>query len=237
MVNLSNKVLRKELKINGLNHSNKVSGKDFTVYREYEFEGKKINIISFDDKRFYLELDGKKRCYIRLNQYLLALPYVKDSNEETLTFHDAFLYRMKDAESFDVRIDGIIQCGNCLVIDNRILAICHQARTYFLVVVNDNLVILPTLNVEQALRLLKLRESDMKRLVIKDADGGWSIQNGLILNPRTLEVPGLLNQVFNDKKFDKYLKTQLAFRNLRKLLQDCAEEKHHHICYVCSNGL
>jgi len=167
------------------------SGSNFKVYKELDLYGKKVNIIDFGNDKYAIE-ETRQIYYLELGEYVLSLGTHHDT-PNTIDLRYSTLYRTKDGKSFPVELSGHFYSGCVVVIDKKMIAVCSpKIETQFIIVINDELRLIPTLIAEQIIRNFKLNKKHLKSLMGMFAQKGWKIQNEIAINPDTLDVPSFL---------------------------------------------
>lgn len=191
MVQLSSEALkafvRKELK----NWKNVIRRDSYTIYKEVDYNGLVLNIISFNDKTFVTHKVVCKIHYIEFGKYLIAVKETVIDNEVYLDFNTTIVYSAKNGDVVDDHhkiVPGNIKINNVVVLNHNILAVCSNTIPAFYAVVNGMLQELPALTVEYLLAFAWMTEKEQLSMVNFSPSRTWYPQNGLLLDEINLST-------------------------------------------------
>lgn len=239
----------------------------YRILKNVSMDGVVFNIISFDKKgKYMLEQQGYKTQYIEVGEYLISAQSSCRSEEETVNFDDVFIYRIADGELFidgkqigepvnrevqtpetpknepqieEGTVLGKYPIQNILVVDSNMIIVCEKNALKFFIIINEKLCRISSHIAEQLWRLSKLTLVQKKRLVERYPEAGWEIHNGLIINPNTLSVPGILD-ILCWKKTSPMLKATLFSVDFSYVFQYMFSRRpiyqKHGVRYISSSG-
>lgn len=191
MENITKDVLRSIVKNNARRSETITQGKKFKVFKNYVVNGQTVNILAFNKGEVAFEkADGKVR-YIELNDYLISAPSARGM-PDYIDFYRLVVYDMTTGESAQAEIPMLFHAGGIVIIDEKLIAACSKSIPRFFAVIEGKLRELPAATAEQIIRLLPLPRLSFERLK-KFFGEEWPFQNGIFINPQTLDVPSSLH--------------------------------------------
>ncbi len=232
-----NQTMLEQLVKEGLNRSHAAIRRDkYLILKEVRMCGNVFNIIRFGNERYIPEpLNGAKRCYVDLGEYLLSAGH----KNNVLDLTSAALYKTADGTTCRIDISEIGSCniGSVVVLDGKIVAVCGKCFPRFFAVVDDVLCELPPSSALNILLQKPYTAAQLKSLQNYYSEAGWEMHGGILINPDTLDVPTRLHLYFwhNCRKGIKAkmrdpLKFSLLFRALKRTDKDISG-----ICYINSD--
>ena len=177
------------LEINNAASLKPFKGERFKVYRNLkESKGGLKDVIEFENGKYHM-IDARKNHYIELGEYLITFGS-HHGEENYLDMKYSHLYRIRDGKEFPVSVSGTFYSGCLVVLDKKMIAICNKTtHPQFLIVMNNDLLLIPCLTAEQIIRNFVLNEMHINSLVKMFPENGWKNINNIPINPETLDVP------------------------------------------------
>lgn len=179
--------VRKELG----NWKNVIKRDNYTIYKEVNYNGLVVNIISFNNKNFVTEKADKKKHYIEFGKYLISVKEMIVDKEVYLDFNTTIIYDAKTGNIVDDRhhiVPGNIKINNVVVLNHNILAVCSNTIPVFYAVVNGILQEIPALTVEHLLSITWMTEKEQLAIVAFSPARTWYPQNGLLIDEINLST-------------------------------------------------
>ncbi len=184
----------------------------YKVYMQSTCRKSLINILAFDPPimhkggiLFADELDlcpilvaepcnGKSR-FIDIGSYVISLQSPKD-NENSVDFATLRLYDKSDGSvwnaSKEVADLGSVYAGRLLVLEDRLFVVCNKGCPTFFAVIGKALKKIAPVMAEQIMRNFVLDWYLQDALLKAFPEAGWQDENGILINPATGNVPGML---------------------------------------------
>jgi hypothetical protein len=191
MVNLSNDAIKAFVRTELTCWKNVIQRECYTIFKDVDFKGLKVNILSFNNRKFIAEEITNKIHYIEFGQYLISVKEVVMGKEIHLDFTSAVIYNAKSGNIVDENfciVGGNTCINNIIVLNHNILVVCNKYVPRFYAVVNEKLQRIPTLTVEHLLSLSALTEKEKSAITTFIPGSHLSMQNGLIIDTDTLST-------------------------------------------------
>ncbi len=176
----------------GAAHLPVIKRQKYTITKGCNFCSGIYNIISFRSGAKHVpEAAATPRCYISLGEYLLSAA----CSDNILNFSDVRLYHIATGEACGCQSLPVEKCfiGRIVKLDGKILAVCNGDFPRFFAVIGKKLEEISSAVMECALLQTAFTEKQIGSFLRFYPTAGWEICNGLVVNPTTKTVPGVLH--------------------------------------------
>ena len=232
-------------------------GSRYKVYMQCRYRGEFINILAFDPPHpkgiFCLdeadiipiltyEPGLNKSRFVNFGNYVISLQSPL-GREDCVDFSTLRLYRKEKGTMTygddEITALGNIYAGRLLVIDECLLVICQKDLPLFCIVVDEKLTRITPLAAEQILRNLPLNGQAQEAVQKAYPDAGWIMENGILYNPSTGDVPSCLQFYgwLGKKRNRSRIKANLDFVKLMRMFTRSEKKDKPLVKYIKSDHL
>lgn len=232
-------------------------GSRYKVYMQCRYQGEFINILAFDPPYpkgiFNLENAGLipilayepglgKSRYIHFGNYVISLQSPL-GREDYVDFSTLRLYgKEKGTMTYgddEIAALGGVYAGRLLVIDECLLVVCQKDLPQFCIAVDERLTRITPLAAEQILRNLPLNWQDQEAVQKAYPAAGWIMENGILYNPSTGDVPSCLQFYgwVGKKRNRGRIKANLDFVKLMRMFTRSEKKDKPLVKYIKSDHL